>query len=163
LVANGTLAVPLAEFLARCVRARASILVSGGTGSGKTTTLNALSGEIPDGERIVTIEDAAELRLRQRHVVRRESRPPNVAGRSRGRGGASRSLRSWGPSVGPARVSATGCAAAGRGGGRRARASSRRGSSVRRRERSCRAGVPGGRLRRRGSGGARIRRCLPGP
>src|SRR5207248_11506289 len=81
LVANGTLAAPLAEFLARCVRARASILVSGGTGSGKTTTLNALSGEIPDGERIVTIEDAAELRLRQRHVVRLESRPPNVEGR----------------------------------------------------------------------------------
>jgi pilus assembly protein CpaF len=81
LVANGTLAAPLAEMLARCVRARASILVSGGTGSGKTTTLGALSAAIPDGERIVTIEDAAELRLRQRHVVRLESRPPNVEGR----------------------------------------------------------------------------------
>jgi pilus assembly protein CpaF len=81
LVANGTLAAPLAEMLARCVRARASVLVSGGTGSGKTTTLGALSAAIPDGERIVTIEDAAELRLRQRHVVRLEARPPNVEGR----------------------------------------------------------------------------------
>ena len=81
LVANGTLPEPLAEFLAERVAARASVLVSGGTGSGKTTTLNALSGAIPDGERIVTIEDAAELRLRQRHVVRLESRPPNLEGR----------------------------------------------------------------------------------
>jgi pilus assembly protein CpaF len=81
LVANGTLAAPLASMLADCVRARASILVSGGTGSGKTTTLGALSAAIPDGERIVTIEDAAELRLRQHHVVRLESRPPNVEGR----------------------------------------------------------------------------------
>jgi pilus assembly protein CpaF len=81
LVANGTLAAPLAEMLARCVRARASVLVSGGTGSGKTTTLGALSAAIPEGERIVTIEDAAELRLRQRHVVRLESRPANVEGR----------------------------------------------------------------------------------
>src|SRR5436190_12125370 len=81
LVANGTLAKQLAEFLADCVRARAAILVSGGTGSGKTTTLNALSGAIPEGERIVTVEDAAELRLRQAHVVRLEARPPNVEGR----------------------------------------------------------------------------------
>ena len=81
LVANGTLAGPLASMLASCVRARASVLVSGGTGSGKTTTLGALSAAIPDGERIVTIEDAAELRLRQRHVVRLESRPANVEGR----------------------------------------------------------------------------------
>jgi pilus assembly protein CpaF len=80
LVANGTLTRPLAGFLAGCVRARASILVSGGTGSGKTTTLNALSGAIPEGERIVTIEDAAELRLRQRHVVRLEARPPSLEG-----------------------------------------------------------------------------------
>jgi pilus assembly protein CpaF len=81
LVEGGTLAPPLASFLAGCVRARASILVSGGTGSGKTTTLGALSAAIPDGERIVTIEDAAELRLRQRHVVRLESRPANLEGR----------------------------------------------------------------------------------
>src|SRR5687768_3989652 len=72
---------PMAEFLAGAVDARASVLVSGGTGSGKTTTLNALSGAIPSHERIVTIEDAAELRLRQRHVVRLEARPPNLEGR----------------------------------------------------------------------------------
>ena len=81
LVTNGTLVREAAEFLALCVAARASLLVSGGTGSGKTTTLNALSGAIPGEERIVTIEDAAELRLRQRHVVRLESRPPNLEGR----------------------------------------------------------------------------------
>jgi pilus assembly protein CpaF len=81
LVSGGTLSAPLGEFLSSCVRARATVLVSGGTGSGKTTTLNALSGAIPDGERIVTIEDAAELRLRQRHVVRLEARPANVEGR----------------------------------------------------------------------------------
>src|SRR5215204_5316441 len=81
LVANGTMSAALADFLAAQVERRASVLVSGGTGSGKTTLLNALSGAIPDGERIVTIEDAAELRLRQRHVVRLESRPPNLEGR----------------------------------------------------------------------------------
>ncbi|HEY1597262.1 MAG TPA: CpaF family protein [Thermoleophilaceae bacterium] len=81
LVANGTIDDELAAFLADCVRARASILVSGGTGSGKTTTLGALSGALPEGERIVTIEDAAELRLRQPHVVRLEARPPNLEGR----------------------------------------------------------------------------------
>jgi pilus assembly protein CpaF len=81
LVGKGTLPRGLAGFLAECVAARAAVLVSGGTGSGKTTTLGALSGAIPDGERIVTIEDAAELRLRQRHVVRLESRPANVEGR----------------------------------------------------------------------------------
>lgn len=81
LVANATLPEEVALFLAECVRARAAVLVSGGTGSGKTTTLNALSGAIPEGERIVTIEDAAELALRQEHVVRLEARPPNVEGR----------------------------------------------------------------------------------
>ncbi len=81
LVENDTLPVGLAGFLARCVRARAAILVSGGTGSGKTTTLGALSGALPEGERIVTIEDAAELKLRQPHVVRLEARPPNLEGR----------------------------------------------------------------------------------
>ena len=80
LVANGTVPAPAAELLALAVAGRASILVSGGTGSGKTTTLNALSGAIPGGERIVTIEDAAELALRQRHVVRLESRPSNLEG-----------------------------------------------------------------------------------
>jgi pilus assembly protein CpaF len=70
LVAYGTLSRPLLDFLARAVRARASILVCGGTGSGKTTTLNVLSGFIGAGERVVTIEDAAELRLRQPHVIR---------------------------------------------------------------------------------------------
>jgi pilus assembly protein CpaF len=81
LVAGGTLPGEVAELLALCVAARAAVLVSGGTGSGKTTTLNALSGAIPGEERIVTIEDAAELRLRQQHVVRLESRPANLEGR----------------------------------------------------------------------------------
>ena len=81
LVGNGTLTAEAADLLALSVAARASILVSGGTGSGKTTTLNALSGAIPGEERIVTIEDAAELRLRQRHVVRLEARPANLEGR----------------------------------------------------------------------------------
>jgi pilus assembly protein CpaF len=81
LVDRGTLEPNLAEFLALCVAAKAALLVSGGTGAGKTTTLNALSGAIPGEERIVTIEDAAELRLRQRHVVRLEARPPGLDGR----------------------------------------------------------------------------------
>jgi len=81
LVARGTLDGALRDFLAACVRARLTLLVSGGTGTGKTTTLGALSSFIPDGERIVTIEDAAELRLRQPHVVRLEARPASVEGR----------------------------------------------------------------------------------
>ena len=81
LVGFGTLSDPMAEFLEACVKARLNILVSGGTGSGKTTTLNALSSFIPENERIVTIEDAAELKLQQRHVVTLESRPANLEGR----------------------------------------------------------------------------------
>lgn len=81
LVANGTISARAHDFLARAVERRRSLLVSGGTGSGKTTTLNALSAFIPEHERIVTIEDAAELRLRQGHVVRLEARPANLEGR----------------------------------------------------------------------------------
>src|SRR4051812_4457068 len=81
LVANGTLPQPLLDFLARAVRARCTVLVCGGTGSGKTTTLNALSSFLGEEERVVTIEDAAELALRQPHVVRLEARPPNLEGR----------------------------------------------------------------------------------
>jgi pilus assembly protein CpaF len=80
LVSNGTLTGDVAAFLGRCVRARANVVVSGGTGSGKTTLLNALSGLAAEGERIVTIEDAAELRLRQQHVLRLESRPASLEG-----------------------------------------------------------------------------------
>jgi pilus assembly protein CpaF len=81
LLAAGTWEPPLRDLLARAVRARLSILISGGTGSGKTTTLNALSSFVPSDERIVTIEDTLELRLRQPHVVRLEARPPSVEGR----------------------------------------------------------------------------------
>jgi pilus assembly protein CpaF len=81
LVSAGTLNAPLRDFLARCVRARCNLLVSGGTGSGKTTLLNALSAFIPESERVVTVEDAAELRLRQPHVVRLETRPRSLEGR----------------------------------------------------------------------------------
>ena len=80
LVSFGTLSEDMATFLDACVRARLNILVSGGTGSGKTTTLNVLSSFIPHTDRIVTIEDAAELRLQQVHVVTLESRPANLEG-----------------------------------------------------------------------------------
>jgi pilus assembly protein CpaF len=76
-----TLTGPVADFVAACVQGRMNILISGGTGSGKTTLLNVLSSMIPDDERIVTIEDAAELRLQQRHVIRLESRPANIEGK----------------------------------------------------------------------------------
>jgi pilus assembly protein CpaF len=77
----GSLTREMAEFLSASVRARLNIVVSGGTGSGKTTTLNALSSFIPEDERIITVENAAELQLRQDHVVTLESRPPNVEGK----------------------------------------------------------------------------------
>jgi pilus assembly protein CpaF len=80
MVRLGTLSTETVEFLERCVLAELNILISGGTGTGKTTLLNALSASIPDTERIVTIEDAAELRLNQRHVLRLESRPKNIEG-----------------------------------------------------------------------------------
>ena len=81
LVAAGTLTAPLLEFLGSAVQGRCNLLVCGGTGSGKTTTLNVLGGFIGGQERVVTIEDAAELRLPQRHVVRLEARPPSLEGR----------------------------------------------------------------------------------
>jgi pilus assembly protein CpaF len=80
LIRLGTLSTETVEFIQRCVLAELNILIAGGTGSGKTTLLNALSTAIPDSERIVTIEDAAELRLNQQHVLRLESRPKNIEG-----------------------------------------------------------------------------------
>jgi pilus assembly protein CpaF len=77
----GTVSEPMALVLQGVVRARLNVLISGGTGSGKTTTLNILSGYIPPDERIVTIEDSAELQLQQPHVVRLETRPPNIEGK----------------------------------------------------------------------------------
>jgi len=81
LISFGTLTRPVVELLEACVRGRLNMLVSGGTGAGKTTTLNVLSSFLPDDERILTIEDAAELRLQQPHVVRLEYRPPNIEGK----------------------------------------------------------------------------------
>ena len=81
LVEFGTLTPEMADFLRACVEGKLNIVVSGGTGSGKTTTLNILSSFIPDDERIVTIEDAAELQLRQQHVVKLETRPANIEGK----------------------------------------------------------------------------------
>jgi pilus assembly protein CpaF len=81
LISFGTLDQRLAEFLDACVRGRLSVLISGGTGTGKTTLLNVMSQWVPGDERIVTIEDAAELRLHQDHVLRLESRPPNIEGK----------------------------------------------------------------------------------
>jgi pilus assembly protein CpaF len=81
LITFGTMTRTVSDFLAACVRGRLNILVSGGTGAGKTTTLNVLSSFLPENERIITIEDAAELQLNQQHVIRLESRPPNIEGR----------------------------------------------------------------------------------
>jgi pilus assembly protein CpaF len=78
MIGNYTLMPGMLKFLAACARSKATVLISGGTGSGKTTTLNALSRYIPEEERIITIEDTAELQLQQRHVVKFETRPPNL-------------------------------------------------------------------------------------
>ena len=80
LITFGTLTPKAAQFLAACVRGKLNVLISGGTGTGKTTTLNAMSAYISDDERIVTIEDAAELQLQQEHIVSLEARPPNIEG-----------------------------------------------------------------------------------
>ena len=77
----GALTPAMADFIRACVLCRKNLIVSGGTGSGKTTVLNALSEYIPEGERIITLEDAAELKLNQRHWIRLESRPPNIEGK----------------------------------------------------------------------------------
>ncbi|HOM43305.1 MAG TPA: ATPase, T2SS/T4P/T4SS family, partial [Bacillota bacterium] len=81
LISYGTMTPDMALFIEACIKSRLNIIVSGGTGSGKTTTLNVLSSFIPHDERIVTIEDAAELQLEQEHVVRLESRPANIEGK----------------------------------------------------------------------------------
>lgn len=81
LIGFGTLTQGMAAFLSACVKVKLNIIVSGGSGAGKTTLLNVLSSFIPEGERIVSVEDAAELKLHQPHVVRLESRPPNIEGR----------------------------------------------------------------------------------
>lgn len=81
LIANASMSVQLVSFLKACVEARVNMVISGGTGSGKTTLLNVLSSFIPNRERIITIEDTAELQLNQRHVVRLEKRPPNIEGK----------------------------------------------------------------------------------
>ncbi|MDQ1703157.1 MAG: pilus assembly protein CpaF [Frankiaceae bacterium] len=81
LITFGTMTRTVSDFLSACVRGRLNILVAGGTGAGKTTTLNVLSSFLPNDERIITIEDAAELQLHQEHVIRLESRPPNIEGR----------------------------------------------------------------------------------
>jgi pilus assembly protein CpaF len=78
---NKTLTEPMLEMLSAMVKGRLNLLISGGTGAGKTTVLNVLSGYIPNSERIVTIEDAAELQLKQEHIVRLETRPPNIEGK----------------------------------------------------------------------------------
>ena len=81
MIENKTLTEPMLELLSAMVKGRLNLLISGGTGAGKTTLLNVLSGYIPNSERMVTIEDAAELQMKQEHVVRLETRPPNIEGK----------------------------------------------------------------------------------
>jgi pilus assembly protein CpaF len=81
MIENKTLTEPMLELLSAMVKGRLNLLISGGTGAGKTTLLNVLSGYIPNSERVVTIEDAAELQMKQEHVVRLETRPPNIEGK----------------------------------------------------------------------------------
>jgi len=81
MIENKTLTEPMLELMAAMVKGRLNLLISGGTGAGKTTLLNVLSGYIPNSDRVVTIEDAAELQLKQEHVVRLETRPPNIEGK----------------------------------------------------------------------------------
>ena len=99
----------MAELLRACVEARLNIIVSGGTGTGKTTLLNVLSSFIPEGERIVTIEDAVELQLQQDHVVRLETRPPNIEGKGEIGSATSSATRC---ACGPTASSSARCAAA---------------------------------------------------
>jgi pilus assembly protein CpaF len=82
LVANGTMTASMAEFLRICVRQRLNIVISGGTGTGKTTLLNALSANIPDGERIISIEDPIEMKMQQTHAISMEARPANIEGKN---------------------------------------------------------------------------------
>jgi pilus assembly protein CpaF len=82
LVANGTMTGPIAEFLRVAVKQRLNIVISGGTGTGKTTLLNALSAYIPDSERIISIEDPIEMKLQQKHAIAMEARPPNIEGKN---------------------------------------------------------------------------------
>jgi pilus assembly protein CpaF len=82
LVKNGTITEQLGEFLKACVKQRLNILISGGTGTGKTTLLNAMSAYVPDNERIISIEDPIEMKLQQTHVIAMEARPPNIEGRN---------------------------------------------------------------------------------
>ena len=82
LIGNATMTREVTDFLESCVRLRLNIIISGGSGTGKTTLLNALSGFIPENERIITIEDPVELKLQQKHVISSEARPPNIEGRN---------------------------------------------------------------------------------
>ena len=81
MIENKTMMAPMLELLSATVQGRLNILISGGTGAGKTTLLNVLSGYIPNTERVVTIEDAAELQLKRSHVLRLETRPPSIEGK----------------------------------------------------------------------------------